>query len=94
VRPFLVAGEYVTGTQTRPVSDPYSGKVVDEVAVASWEQVDRALDATARAFDSTRRQSAFDRSRMLSAASGAIRMRAEELTQLIVSEGGKPYKNA
>lgn len=94
MRQFLVAGEHVAGAQARPVRDPYSGKVVDEVAVAQWEDVDRALDAAARAFDSTRKQSAFDRSRVLSAASGAIRMRAEELTQLIVSEGGKPYKNA
>lgn len=67
---------------------------MDEVAVASSSDVDAAVDAAAEAFRSTRRQSAHDRSKVLLAAAGAIRMRAEELTRLIVAEGGKPYKAA
>jgi aldehyde dehydrogenase (NAD+) len=94
MRSFLVAGERSSGTQARAVRSPYSGEVVDEVGVASWGDVDRALDGAAKAFDSTRKQSAFDRSKVLLAAAGAIRMRGEELTRLIVAEGGKPYKNA
>jgi len=94
VRPFLVAGEHSAQGQTRPVHDPFTGKVVDEIAVASWTDVDRALDAAVRAFESTRQQSGFDRSQVLAAASRAISARAEELTRLIVAEGGKPYKNA
>jgi acyl-CoA reductase-like NAD-dependent aldehyde dehydrogenase len=94
MRSFLVAGERASGTESREVRSPYSGDVVDEVSVASWSEVDRALGAAADAFESTRKQSAFDRSKTLLAAAGAIRMRAEELTRLIVAEGGKPYKNA
>lgn len=94
MRPFIVGGERVMGTESRPVRSPYSGAIVDEVSVASWEHVEAAIAAAAKAFDSTRRQSAYDRSKVLLAAAGAIKMRAEELTRLIVAEGGKPYKNA
>jgi len=94
MRSFLIAGERVSGTESREIRSPYDGSVVDEVAIASWDYVDRALDAATIGFGSTRKQSAFDRSKVLLAAAGAIRMRAEELTRLIVAEGGKPYKNA
>ncbi|HYZ91677.1 MAG TPA: aldehyde dehydrogenase family protein [Actinomycetota bacterium] len=94
MRPFLVAGEHVTSGETREVKNPYSGEVVDEISVASWGDVEKALGAADQAFESTRKQSAYDRSKVLLAAAGAIRMRAEELTRLIVAEGGKPYKNA
>ena len=94
MRPFLVAGEHAAGADTKPVRDPFSGEVVDEVAVASWSDVDRALDAAVDAFGTTRTSSAYDRARALAAASDGIDARAEELTKLIVSEGGKPYKNA
>ncbi len=94
MRSFLIAGEHVSGEKSREVRSPFSGAVVDEVAVASWNDVDRALAEAAAGFESTRKQSAFDRSKVLLAAAGAVRMRAEELTRLIVAEGGKPYKNA
>ncbi|MEX0874407.1 MAG: aldehyde dehydrogenase family protein [Actinomycetota bacterium] len=94
MRSFLVGGRHETGTDSRAVRNPYSGEPVDEVAVASWDDVDHALSVATDVFESTRRQSAFDRSKVLLAAAGAIRMRAEELTRLIVAEGGKPYKNA
>jgi aldehyde dehydrogenase (NAD+) len=94
VRPFLVAGERVSRAQSNAVRDPYSGEVVDEVAVAPWDDVDRALDAAVEAFETTRTQSAYERATTLAAASAAIQSRSEELTDLIVSEGGKPYKNA
>jgi acyl-CoA reductase-like NAD-dependent aldehyde dehydrogenase len=94
MRPFILGGEKVTGAESREVRSPWDGSVVDEVAVATPADVDRALDVAAKAFGRTRRQSAFERSKILLSAAGAIRMRAEELTRLIVAEGGKPYKNA
>jgi acyl-CoA reductase-like NAD-dependent aldehyde dehydrogenase len=94
MRPFIVGGEKVSGSESREVRSPWSGEVVDEVALASAADVDRALAAAVGAFDRTRTLSAHDRSRVLLAAAGAVRMRAEELTRTIVREGGKPYKNA
>jgi acyl-CoA reductase-like NAD-dependent aldehyde dehydrogenase len=79
---------------TREVRSPYDGKVIGTVEVPQWPEVDRALDSAVQEFSSTRRQSAADRAKVLLAASGAIKMRGEELTRLIVGEGGKPYKSA
>ncbi len=76
------------------VRSPYSGDVVGEVAEQTWDDMDGALDAAARAFETTRAQTAFERSGVLLAAADGIRKRADELTKLIVDEGGKPYKNA
>jgi len=78
----------------REVRSPYSGDVVGEVPEATWSDVDHALDAATHAFETTRSQSAFDRSQVLLAGAAGIKARAEELTRLIVAEGGKPYKNA
>ncbi len=78
----------------REVRSPWDGKVVGEVALAEWPEVDRALDSAVSAFASTRKQCAYDRAKVLLAASGAIRMQAEELTRLVVAEGGKPYRSA
>jgi acyl-CoA reductase-like NAD-dependent aldehyde dehydrogenase len=94
MRPFIVGGKHSTGADTREIKSPWDGRVVDEVAVASSSDVDHALAIAAEAFQATRRQSAHDRSKVLLAAAGAIRMRGEELTRLIVAEGGKPYKSA
>ena len=79
---------------THEVKSPWDGKVVGEVELAEWSDVDRALNTAVGAFASTRKQSAYDRAKVLLAASGAIRMQAEELTRLVVAEGGKPYTNA
>lgn len=79
---------------TRDVRSPYSGEVVGAVPVRSWADVDEALDVATRAFATTRASSAYDRARVLLAAADGIQERAEELTRLIVAEGGKPYKNA
>jgi acyl-CoA reductase-like NAD-dependent aldehyde dehydrogenase len=79
---------------SREVRSPYSGEVVGEVPEASWDDVDRALDVAVATFERTRAASAHDRAKTLAAAADGIEARAEELTRLIVAEGGKPYKNA
>jgi acyl-CoA reductase-like NAD-dependent aldehyde dehydrogenase len=94
MRSFIVGGQRIDGAEYREVRNPYSGELVDAVAVASWANVDDALDIATHAFEATKKQSAYERSKLLLAAAGAIRMRAEEFTRLIVAEGGKPYKNA
>jgi aldehyde dehydrogenase (NAD+) len=94
VRGFILGGRTATGAESREVRSPYSGDVVDEVAVASPADVDHALDVATTAFERTRKQSAHDRSKVLLAAAAGINARADELARLIVDEGGKPLKNA
>jgi acyl-CoA reductase-like NAD-dependent aldehyde dehydrogenase len=78
----------------RSVRSPFSGEVVGQVPEHTWPDVDAALDRATEAFQHTRRQSAYERSRVLLAAADGVRMHADELTRLIVAEGGKPHKNA
>src|SRR5439155_7142247 len=72
---------------------PYSGELVDAVALASWANVDDALSIATHAFERTKKQSASERSRVLFAAADGIRRRRDEFIDLIVAEGGKPRKN-
>jgi acyl-CoA reductase-like NAD-dependent aldehyde dehydrogenase len=94
VRPFLLAGQWRTGAETRAVRSPWSGEVVDEISVASASDVDDALAAAAQAFERTRTQTAKERSDVLLGAAAAIRARRDEFIELIVAEGGKPKRNA
>jgi aldehyde dehydrogenase (NAD+) len=80
--------------EARQVRSPFSGEVVGEVEVATAADVDRALDDAKAAFETTRKQSAYDRAKVLLDASAGIRTRAEELAKLVVAEGGKPLKAA
>ena len=94
MKPFLVAGEWRTGAESLPVTNPYTGEKFDEVAVPQWSDVDDALSASVRAFEHTRTESAGQRARTLARAAAAITSRRAELTELIVREGGKPWKFA
>src|SRR6266545_1678397 len=94
MRRLLLAGEWRDGASTLPVTNPYTGDTVDEVAVASWEDVDGALDKAVESFERTRKQNAGERARILLAAADGIKARREDLIRMIVLEGGKPWKYA
>src|SRR5581483_11874138 len=78
----------------REVRSPFSGEVVGEVAEQTWDDFDAALDEALTTYETTRASSAHERSALLFGAAARIRENAEELTRLIVNEGGKPFKNA
>ncbi|MFN2614310.1 MAG: aldehyde dehydrogenase family protein [Actinomycetota bacterium] len=94
MRPFLLAGHWETSAETLPVTDPWSGQTIDEVGVASWDDVERAIVGAERAFEQTRKQTAYERAQILLGTAAQIRARREELVGLIVHEGGKPRKFA
>lgn len=94
MKPFLVAGQWRTGAESLPVTNPFTGETIDEVAVPQWSDVDDALSAAVRAFERTRAQSAGERAGILLAAAAAIAARRVELAETIVREGGKPWKFA
>src|SRR5205085_12682238 len=53
MRPFLRGGEWKFGSDALPVTNPYTDETIDEVAVASWEEIDGALDDAVRSFERT-----------------------------------------
>lgn len=94
MKPFLSAGTWRTSDDGLAVTDPFTGSVVGSVALASWEECDRALDAAVAAFERTRTQSAGERAAVLFAAAAGIAARRDDLIDLIIAEGGKPRKYA
>jgi acyl-CoA reductase-like NAD-dependent aldehyde dehydrogenase len=81
-----------TGTDRRDVVDPSTGRVVMTVAEATAEDVDRAVQAARRAFDSGpwRTMSPRDRGAILHRAAQLIQENAEELARLESLDTGKP----
>jgi acyl-CoA reductase-like NAD-dependent aldehyde dehydrogenase len=94
MKPFLSAGTWRSSDAGMTVTDPFTGEIVDEVALAPWAECDRALDAAVEAFERTRTQSAGERAAVLAATAAGIAARREELIGLIIAEGGKPRKYA
>ncbi|MGZ4214108.1 MAG: aldehyde dehydrogenase family protein, partial [Actinomycetota bacterium] len=94
MRPFLLAGEWRTGARGLPVTNPYTGETIDEVALGTWDDLDAALGAAVNAFERTRKQNAGERAAVLAGAAAQIKARRDELIRMIVLEGGKPWKYA
>ena len=90
VFPLLIGERRVETSRVDEVSNPFTGEPVARFHVAGALELDAALDAAERAFATTRRQSAFDRSSLLLRVAHRIADRAGELAERIVVEAGKP----
>jgi succinate-semialdehyde dehydrogenase / glutarate-semialdehyde dehydrogenase len=79
---------------TLPVHDPATGQRIGSVAVAEREDLDDALAAAARGFDTWRRVPAVERAQRMQAAARLLRERAEAIAPLLTLENGKPLAEA
>src|SRR5207247_9888593 len=93
--PIFLAGRWVDSPDVLTVENPARP---DEPAGTTYHatpaQVEEAIVAAERAFESTRRLPAFERSAVLRKISEGIRGRREELARLIALEAGKPIRDA
>lgn len=89
----FINGEWVSGNEQREVVHPYDGQIVDSVSVANAEQVNQAINAADHAVENSE-LSAYERYELLSIAADELEDRAEEVTNLITSEQGKPISEA
>ena len=92
VRPFLVAGEWRSGTSSFDVVSPYDGMTVATVASPQPADVEDAVGAAAAAFRETRVLPLHRRAEALAHISRRLTERADEVADLIAREGGKPLK--
>jgi aminobutyraldehyde dehydrogenase len=91
----LIDGEFVKGDgETERVLNPATGETLASVPEASLEQINRAAQAAARAFESWSETTPMERSRMLLRLADAIEARAEEFARLESLNCGKPYARA
>ncbi|HET8907124.1 MAG TPA: aldehyde dehydrogenase family protein, partial [Ktedonobacterales bacterium] len=94
----LIDGEHVAAAEGRTFEthNPATGAVLADVALASAEDVNRAVVAAQRAFDSGPwpRMKAVERGRMLRRVADLIRERLDSLAELETSNSGKAIADA
>jgi aminobutyraldehyde dehydrogenase len=91
----LIDGQFVKGEgEAERVLNPATGELLAAVPEASLEQVNRAAQAAARAFESWSETTPMERSRMLLKLADAVESRAEEFARIESLNCGKPYARA
>ena len=80
--------------QTLPIHNPANGAVIGQLAHASRDDLDRALEAADRGFKTWRKVGAYERSQLLRRAAAIIRERADAIAPLMTKEQGKPLAEA
>ena len=76
------------------IRSPYDGSVVGEMPIAGESDVEAAIVAAQRGFETMRRLPRFIRADILQRASDILRSRRDEVVRVISSEAGKPLFDA
>ena len=82
------------GRVEQDVTNPATGAVIGRLPHASREDLDNALAAADRAFQSWKKSSPVERSKILRRAADLFRERAPEMARGITLDMGKPYAEA
>ncbi|MEX3582665.1 MAG: NAD-dependent succinate-semialdehyde dehydrogenase [Burkholderia sp.] len=92
----LIDGEWCDAASgnTIDVLNPATGKVIGKVAHAGIADLDRALEAAQRGFETWRKVTAYDRAALMRKAAALVRERADTIAQLMTQEQGKPLVEA
>ncbi len=91
-----IDGEFIKGEGRREqaVTNPATGEVIGQLPHASTADLDRALAAAARAFETWRHSSPLDRSKVLRKVAELSRERAQDIGRHITLDMGKPIGEA
>jgi 1-pyrroline dehydrogenase len=92
----LIGGESVESAsgETLDVENPANGEVIAKVPASSAEDVDRAVNAAEKAFESWKTTTPQDRSLLLLKIADSLEERADELGRLESQNAGKPVQAA
>ncbi len=92
--PIYLAGEFVRAGTPLDVRDPATGDLVATTWQAGPEELERATVAAVEAFGATRRLASFERRDALAHVAERIGQDADELSELLSRESGKPIRDA
>lgn len=92
--PFYLANKPESPNQDLAVTDKYTGEVATHVAMASSEDIDRAIAAAVDAAEPMRQMAPYERKAILNHCVSRFTERAEELAQALCIEAGKPIKDS
>ncbi len=92
----LIAGQWQDAAdgRTLPVHNPATGAEIGRVAHASIADLDRALEAAQKGFETWRDMPALERQKIMRRAAGLMRERAEGIAAVLTQEQGKPLAEA
>ncbi|MGH6608963.1 MAG: NAD-dependent succinate-semialdehyde dehydrogenase, partial [Burkholderiaceae bacterium] len=82
------------GAKTLGVFNPATGKEIGRVAHASRVDLDKALEAALKGFETWRDMTPAERSKIMRKAAGLMRERADSISRLLTQEQGKPLVEA
>lgn len=91
-----IDGKFVEaeGRKTEPVVNPANGEVLGQLPHATREDLDQALAAAQRAFETWKKTSPMERSAVLRKVAALARERAEAIGRNITLDQGKPLAEA
>ncbi|WP_110634027.1 NAD-dependent succinate-semialdehyde dehydrogenase [Salinicola salarius] len=91
-----IDGEWREGQDGRQIDviNPATGEVIGRVAHAATSDLDAALAAAERGFQTWRATSAFERYKIMRKAAELLRERADGIARLMTQEQGKPLAEA
>ena len=92
----LVDGQWraARAGRTIPIVNPASGDTIGQLAFAEREDLDEALEAAAKGFQTWKRVSAYERSKIMRKAANLLRERIELVATLMTMEQGKTLAEA
>ena len=92
----FIAGEWrdAADSRTLAVLNPATGKEIGRVAHAGRADLDAALAAAQKGFETWRDMTAAARSKIMRGAAGLLRERAGEIARVLTQEQGKPLAEA
>ncbi len=93
---FYIGGEWTAGEadRTSPVINPATGEEIGQLPLASRKDLDAALVAAAKGFESWSVTSAYDRSAILRRAAALVRERHEHMARCMTLDQGKPISES
>ncbi len=90
----LINGEWVTGADRFPVTDPSTGQVLAQVANMTDRDALLAVEAADKAWSVWRRKTAKERSNILRGWYNLIMANQDDLARIMTAEQGKPFPEA
>ena len=85
-------GQWQDAKESYELTSPYSGEVIAQVAKASIQDVERAIEGAQQAFQSFKKTTAYERAEILYKVVEIMRQRKEEFAEILALEAGKPIE--
>jgi len=92
--PLYFNGEWLQTTDVLKIQSPFDRKVIGKTYRAGRKEILKSIDASCRAFESTRKMAVYERSEKLLQVVYGIREHQEEFARILCAEAGKPITSA